>query len=131
MAETAEAPLKKPSVASLAEEAFFDAIANLDTSPSVYRETHREHKFNEARGWRFDFAWPSIKLAVEIEGRGRHQTVVGFRNDCEKYNTAIAEGWRVLRFPATDYKPSKSRDLWPDGAKDWALIVLEVMCGAK
>lgn len=116
--------MKKPSVTSLAEEAFFDAI---DGCPLP----EREYAFFDSRRWRFDFAWPAIKLAVEIEGRGRHQTVVGFRNDCEKYNTAIAEGWRVLRFPATDYKPSKSRDLWPNGAKDWALIVLEVMCGAK
>lgn len=62
----------------------------------------REYKFFPGRKWRFDFAFPSRKVAVEIQGRGRHQTVTGVRNDCEKHNTACSEGWMVLFFPATD-----------------------------
>lgn len=62
----------------------------------------REYKFHSERRWRFDFAWPSRKVAVEIDGRGRHQTVVGTRNDCEKHNTACLLGWVVLHIPATD-----------------------------
>jgi very-short-patch-repair endonuclease len=64
----------------------------------------REHLFHSRRGWRFDFAWPTIKLAVELDGRGRHQTVKGTRDDCEKHNAAVLLGWRVLRYPATDIK---------------------------
>jgi hypothetical protein len=90
----------------------------------------REYKFHPDRRWRFDFAWPDLKLAVEIEGQGRHQTFIGFRRDCDKYNAALALGWRVLRFPAADFKPSKSRQEWPRGAADWAELTLEVMCGA-
>ena len=65
----------------------------------------KEYKFAPDRKWRFDFAFPSQWLAVEIEGRGRHQMAKGVRNDCEKYNTALVLGWRVMRFP-TELFPS-------------------------
>ena len=58
----------------------------------------REYVFHPTRKWRFDFAWPDIKLAVEVEGRGRHQSFGGFEADCEKYNAAAILGWRVLRY---------------------------------
>ena len=61
----------------------------------------REWQFSK-RKFRFDFAWPTHKLAVEIEGGiwrgGRHSTGTGFTNDCIKYNLATKEGWRVLRY---------------------------------
>ena len=41
-------------------------------------------------------------LAVEIDGgtwvSGRHTRGAGFERDCEKLNTAVLLGWRVLRF---------------------------------
>ena len=62
----------------------------------------KEHRFAPPRRFRFDFAWPEQKIAVEIEGglygKGRHTTINGFNNDCEKYNLAVVMGWRVLRF---------------------------------
>lgn len=67
-----------------------------------------EYRFHDTRRWRFDFAWPVIKLAVEIEGgtyaKGRHTRPMGFQGDCEKYNQATICGWRVLRFTARDVK---------------------------
>lgn len=68
---------------------------------SAGAQVQREWAFHPDRKWRFDFAWAAVKLALEIEGRGRHQTVIGVLNDCEKYNRALVMGWRVLRFPAT------------------------------
>ena len=50
--------------------------------------------------WRFDFAWPEKKIAVEIDGGqwmsggGRHNT----DGDRLKLNTAAVLGWRVIRF---------------------------------
>lgn len=62
----------------------------------------REYRFDSERRWRFDFAWPSLKIAVEVEGgvwiRGRHVRPVGYLADLEKYNRAVVLGWRVLRY---------------------------------
>lgn len=62
----------------------------------------REHRFHPIRKWRFDFAYPAAKLAVECEGgtwsMGRHNRGSGFEEDCAKYNQAALLGWRVLRF---------------------------------
>jgi len=54
------------------------------------------------RKWRFDYAHPKSKIAIEIEGinphkMGRHQTFVGYSKDCEKYNQAQFMGWKVYR----------------------------------
>jgi very-short-patch-repair endonuclease len=61
-----------------------------------------EYRFDAERRWRFDFAWPNLKLAVETEGgvwiRGRHVRPVGYLADLEKYNRAVVLGWRVLRY---------------------------------
>lgn len=66
-------------------------------------EPVREYVFALPRKWRFDFAWPDLKLAVEIDGgtsfgKGRHSRGTGFENDCRKLNHAAMLGWRVMRF---------------------------------
>lgn len=58
----------------------------------------REFKFHPERKWRFDFAFPDRMLAIEIEGRGRHQSFKGFAADIEKYNAAAKLGWRIMRY---------------------------------
>jgi very-short-patch-repair endonuclease len=61
----------------------------------------REYRFDAQRRWRFDFAWPDQRLALEVEGgtwtAGRHSRGKGIEGDCEKYNSALLAGWRVLR----------------------------------
>jgi hypothetical protein len=78
----------------------------------------RNYKFDKERLWRFDFCWPTrfkivpdvkggtrrkvpVKVALEIEGRGRHQTVSGYAKDCQKYNQAAIQGWLVVRVPTS------------------------------
>ena len=60
-----------------------------------------EHRFDAVRRWRMDYAWPDLKIALEVEGgiwsRGRHTRGAGFLKDCEKYNEAAIAGWTVLR----------------------------------
>jgi len=61
-----------------------------------------EHRFHATRLWRFDYALPSSRIAIEIEGgvhsNGRHTRGVGFISDMEKYNAAVSLGWRLFRF---------------------------------
>lgn len=60
-----------------------------------------EYRFDPIRHWRFDWALPSHKVALEVEGgafsRGRHTRGAGFVKDMEKYNAATLAGWKVLR----------------------------------
>lgn len=68
----------------------------------------REWRFSPPRRWRFDFAWPDRKVAVEVEGSarggGRHQRRAGFQADAEKYNAAAELGWVVLRYTGDDLR---------------------------
>lgn len=71
-------------------------------------EPEREYHFHGSRRWRFDFAWPDRRLALEIEGgqftKGRHNRSIGMEGDCRKYNSAMLLGWRVLRCPTSMVK---------------------------
>jgi hypothetical protein len=97
MPKRAKGPEAIPKALSEGEEEF----AWLCKLHRLYPE--REHIFCLDRKWRFDFAWPEQKIAVEIEGgtlfgKSRHSRGQGFVSDCRKYNTAALMGWRVLRF---------------------------------
>lgn len=65
-------------------------------------EPEREHRFDPVRRWRFDFAWPADRLAVEVQGaiyaRGKHGRGTGIEKDHEKANAAVLAGWRVLTY---------------------------------
>lgn len=100
---------------SKAEEALAEALAR---RPLPGWDLTPQYKFHPERRWTFDFAFPSVKLAVEVDGRGRHQRVAGARNDAEKRNTAVLMGWRVLVFPATD----------KNKADEWAELIVEALC---
>ena len=73
---------------------------------SGFPEPVTEHPFARhlGRRWRFDFAWPDLMLAVEVDGGawvpggGRHTRGAGFAADHDKMNRAMLLGWRVLRF---------------------------------
>ena len=97
-------------MASSLEELFSLHLRNLKLP-----EAQREFRFAAPRKWRFDFCWPEIKLAVEIEGgvyrMGRHQRPAGFSADIEKYNAATMLGWRVLRGDAQMVKSGELADI--------------------
>ena len=60
-----------------------------------------EHRFHSARKWRFDYAWPDVGLALEVDGgiwvQGRHSRGSGQVKEMEKFNAAAVDGWRILR----------------------------------
>lgn len=66
-----------------------------------------ELQFHNERKFRFDWAIPSLKIAIEYEGlfseKSGHTTVSGYTKDCIKYNLCQIEGWKVLRYTAKNY----------------------------
>jgi very-short-patch-repair endonuclease len=70
----------------------------------------REFCFHPDRKFRLDFAWPQVRIGVEVQGlglggrMGGHQTAAGMRRDCEKANLATAVGWRVLVFTSAQVR---------------------------
>jgi very-short-patch-repair endonuclease len=77
----------------------------------------REYRFCE-RKWRFDFAWPEVRIAVEIEGginegkrRGYHMRKEGFLKDAAKYNRASILGWRVFRLAPSQIQPAALEEI--------------------
>ena len=77
-------------------------------------EPESEYRFAPPRRWRFDFAYPDQAIAIECEGgtwgkkKSRHTTGSGFDKDCEKYNAAALDGWKVLRFTSSMIKSGRA-----------------------
>lgn len=65
-----------------------------------------EHRFHPRRLWKMDYAWPAQRLFLEVEGgvwiNGAHTRASGFVRNLEKYNTAAAMGWRLIRCQPRD-----------------------------
>lgn len=104
-------------------------------------EYFQEYMFHPTRKWRFDFAFPGAKLAVEVEGgllgapvhcqvcgatvmirtktgksivvrqSGRHNVGKGYVSDLEKYQQAVLLGWRVVRVGVDDVKKGRAISL--------------------
>ena len=106
MTTNRRATAKIPAALSRGEEAF--ALAWRAIRGQLFE---REHVFNPTRKWRFDFAWPAAKVAVEIDGgtwgNGRHSRGAGYAADCEKLNNAAMLGWCVIRLT-----PAMIEDKW-------------------
>ena len=59
-----------------------------------------------------DFAWPKLKLAVELDLHPSHGTTAGRRDDGARQNALVLVGWTVLRFDLADLmlRPDQVRD---------------------
>lgn len=72
----------------------------------------KEHQFLENRKFRFDYCIISEKIGIEYEGiysgKSRHTSMIGYSNDVIKYNLAVLDGWRVLRYTANNYLSVKN-----------------------
>lgn len=70
--------------------------------PYGIAEPKCEFRFDLVRRWRFDFAWPIEKIAIEIDGglfiNGAHNRGAALLEQYEKGNAATVAGWRVLRY---------------------------------
>jgi len=64
----------------------------------------KEFKFMKTRKFRFDYLI-GTNVGLEYEGGGgRHQTFIGYANDCEKYNLAQLNGFKVFRLTPYNFK---------------------------
>jgi very-short-patch-repair endonuclease len=62
---------------------------------------------------RLDFAWPALRLAVEIDGAGVHGPDA-LPADLRRQNRIMLDGWFILRYP------------WASVAHDWARVMTEL-----
>ncbi len=53
----------------------------------------------DGAGWvgRVDFAYPALRLLVELDSRRHHSAKLDFESDRERDNRLVAAGWRVIR----------------------------------
>lgn len=86
-----------------------------------------EHRFHPTRKWRFDWAWPDQKVALEVEGgfygKGEpcptcgqrevagHTSIERLKSDMEKYSEAAAHGWRIVRCTPEQLHDASTLDL--------------------
>ncbi len=73
----------------------------------------RGYKFHPTRKWKFDFALPEYKIAIEYEGGiysgGGHTRGYHYWSDCIKYRQAALLGWVVLRYVCNDLDRKKQK----------------------
>jgi hypothetical protein len=90
--------LKKPKRRTVAEKYALVMLAMCSEHQLPIPDA--EWVFAPPRRWRFDFAWPDQRVALEIQGglfvQGRHTRGAALLKEHEKLNAAAALGWRVL-----------------------------------
>lgn len=95
--------MAKKSIGVKAPDLFAIVAGNVGLGPCV-----TELRFHPTRKWRFDYAFPDNKIAIEKEGGiwtgGRHSRGAGMVKDMEKYNEAELLGWHVFRFTPSKLK---------------------------
>jgi hypothetical protein len=86
----------------------------------VVRSYLRNYQGIPDRKFEFDFAWPSHKVALEVQGgifrKMGHSTGVGITRDCEKACLGAINGWRLL--------PVTAQQIRSGQALEWITIVL-------
>ncbi|HNH30447.1 MAG TPA: hypothetical protein PKU71_13590 [bacterium] len=89
----------------------------------------KEFRFHNKRKWRLDYAYPSLKIGIEINGGawkkttyrnkrgelvtaigGRHNIGKGYLRDIEKKNTLTILGWAILEFTPDQTSKSETID---------------------
>lgn len=81
----------QPKAVSKLERRFSQQLADNPDLPAH----QRNYFFLPDRDFELDFAWPVVKLAVEVQGMA-HRIKANFKRDIEKRALAILSGWRVL-----------------------------------
>lgn len=71
-----------------------------------------QYRFHRTRMWRFDFAWPELLFAVEVNGaifvHGAHSRGKGQENDMEKIAEAAILGWTTICVSSNQIKSGEA-----------------------
>lgn len=96
----------------IAGELEMSAMRAAAGEPTIADPPARFFRFDHHRRWHFDFAWPSHKIAAEVEpGATIARSAALYRNELEKYNAAALHGWRVFRFTPRDVKEGRAMEM--------------------
>lgn len=104
-------PVKKRKAKTDYKAIFLTHLRMAKLPPPTHGEgcENKELVFHETRKWRFDFAWPELKIAVEYQGinwqpksdeKSGHQSISGLIRDCEKFTEASLAGWTLILITA-------------------------------
>jgi very-short-patch-repair endonuclease len=64
-------------------------------------------------GFVLDFAFPEIKLAIEIDGEYWHSFPNAQKRDrCKNYLLGVKKGWELIRIPASDFTKNTDHYIW-------------------
>lgn len=93
----------------------------------------REYRFSKTRKWRFDFAWPEIRLAVELQGGvysylPSHASAKRIASGYEKINAAQEDGWVVLQYDRSSLSAGRLEDTVMQIARVAELCKRRMLC---
>lgn len=107
-------PIKRPKNALKTPKSAKDVFTFL-LHQRLGVECVREYRFHPTRQWRFDYAIPDLRIAIEIDGgiwiNGRHNRASGYLGDMDKFNAAATLGWVVLKFTPQEQYSQKTLEL--------------------
>jgi hypothetical protein len=84
-----------------------------------------ELRFAPPRRWRFDYAWPLQKLALEVQGGlfipggGRHSRGPALLKEHEKLNEAAILGYRIIYVTPTQMRDGSVLDVVARALRPW------------
>jgi len=81
-----------------------ESLARLLFEDAGLRPFETQHLVRAGRSVvaRVDFAWPEVRLIVEVDGFAFHADRVRYRSDRRRGNSLVLAGWQVLRFSWED-----------------------------
>lgn len=105
-----DVPMPVVNNQSISKTQLEDAVCRfcMENDLDFIREFTANKAYGSLRKFRFDMVIFEMKLIIEYEGlmsaKSRHTTVTGYSRDCDKYNEATVNEWKVLRYNTINYR---------------------------
>jgi very-short-patch-repair endonuclease len=89
------------------KESPLEALLAVHIRADKLPEPKRQAQLNPERKWRIDFAWPDMRVAVEVDGEV-HRIKERFHADIEKHAWLTLNGWTLLRVGGREVRSGKA-----------------------